>query len=462
MQDLTRGNIRGHIARYGAFMFTTMLFQTLYFLVDLYFVSGLGSAPVAAVSIAGNMMFMVMALTQALSVGTTTLVSHARGAGDMPAAQRSFNQAQSLALICALIFGSAAFSLRGPYAAAFTADAETARLAVAYLNWFLPAMLLQFPFATMAAALRGAGEVQLPSLIQVLTLLVNIILAPVLVAGWGTGVPLGVAGAGMATLISVAVGSVLLMALFLRPQQKLRFDAAELLHPALGLWRRLAAIGLPSGGEFALMAAFLAVVYTVLAQVGVSAQAGFGVGLRVMQSIFLPAMAVSFALAPIAGQNFGARRQDRVREALRSGVLFVSMLMFALSLLSYFAGGNMAALFLDDPAAIAVAREFLGIASFNFVPTGIIFCCAGLFQALGNTLPSLAASALRILAFAVPALWISTQPWFETHYLWYLSAASVVLQMTLAVVLLRRELRIKLADMPPVAETVATEAEQTA
>ncbi|WP_346838569.1 MATE family efflux transporter [Microbulbifer sp. SAOS-129_SWC] len=457
MQDLTRGAIRGHIARYGAFMFATMLFQTLYFLVDLYFVSGLGSAPVAAVSVAGNMMFMVMALTQALSVGTTTLVSHAFGAGDMPATQRIFNQAQLLALLCGLVLGSIAFALRGRYAAAFTADAETAQLAVQYLNWFLPAMLLQFPLTTMAAALRGAGEVKIPSLIQVLTLLLNIALAPVLVAGWGTGVPLGVAGAGLATLISVAAGTVLLLMFVLRPQQqKLRFGPRQFARPDFKLWQRIAAIGLPSGGEFALMAVFLAVVYTVLTDVGVSAQAGFGVGLRVMQSIFLPAMAVSFALAPIAGQNFGARQPERVRETLRSGLIAVSVLMFALSLLSYFAGGNLAALFLDDPAAIAVAREFLGIASFNFVPTGIIFCCAGLFQALGNTLPSLAASALRILAFAIPALWIGAQPWFETRQLWFLSAGSVILQMLLAALLLRRELRIKLADMPA-AEPVAAE-----
>ena len=274
--------------------------------MDLYFVADLGSAAVAAVGISGNLMFLVMALTQALTVGTTTLVSHAAGAKDMPATQRTFNQALLLALASSVILGGTAFALRGHYATAFTADAATAGLAVDYLNWFLPAMLLQFPLAAMAGALRGAGEVKLPSLIQVLTLLINIALTPVLVAGWGTGVPLGVAGAGIATLVATVIATLLLTGLFFRQEQKLKFQPDELRRPQFALWRRLAAIGLPSGGEFALMAAFLAVVYIVLSEVSVGAQAGFGVGLRVMQSIFLPAMAVSFALAPIAGQNPGA------------------------------------------------------------------------------------------------------------------------------------------------------------
>ena len=87
MQDLTQGSIPAHIARFAAFIFFTMLFQTLYFLVDLYFVGRLGSAAVAAVSIAGNLMFLVMAVTTALGVGTTTLVSQAIGAKDQPGAE---------------------------------------------------------------------------------------------------------------------------------------------------------------------------------------------------------------------------------------------------------------------------------------------------------------------------------------------------------------------------------------
>jgi putative MATE family efflux protein len=442
MQDLTQGAVAGHIARFAAFIFATMLFQTLYFLVDLYFVAGIGKEAVAGVSIAGNLMFVVFALTQALSVGTTTLVSHAVGAKDEARAEHAFNQAQVLALAVGLAFGVLAFATRHAYAAAFAADAATARLAVDYLDWFLPAMVLQFLLVAMASALRGAGDVKLASVVQVATVLLNAVLAPVLIAGWGTGRPLGVAGAGLATFISVAVGTLILVRGFTRPHVKLRLRPREW-RPDLALWRRLAAIGLPAGGEFALMAVFLAVIQAILAGVGADAQAGFGVGMRVMQAIFLPAMAVAFAIAPIAGQNVGAKLHDRVRETFRAGLIGACGVMAVITVLCHIAPERMVGFFTADPAVIAVGAEFLWIISFNFLAQGVIFTCSGMFQAFGNTVPALLASSLRILLFALPAVLIARQPWFELRYLWYLSVASVTVQMVVVLALTLRELRLR-------------------
>ena len=100
--------------------------------------------------------------------------------------------------------------------------------------------------------------------------------------------------------------------------------------------------------------------------------------------------------------------------------------------------------FTDEPAVIAVGGEYLRIISWNFVATGFIFTCAGLFQAFGNTLPSLAASATRLVTFAIPAVWLSRLPGFELRELWVLSVATVALQAVLSWWLLRREFRRRL------------------
>src|SRR5688572_17516900 len=122
MHDLTQGSITGHVVRYAAFIFVTLLVQTLYFLVDLYFVGHVGSEAIAAVSIAGNLMFLVMAMTTALGVGTTTLVSQAVGAKDLPGAEHAVNQSQALSLAVGLLFGVYAFATRRDFAALFAAD----------------------------------------------------------------------------------------------------------------------------------------------------------------------------------------------------------------------------------------------------------------------------------------------------------------------------------------------------
>src|SRR5215204_6936393 len=104
MQDLTIGSITRHIVKTTGFMLVTMVFQTLYVLVDLYWVGRLGKEAVAAVSVAGNLTFIVLAATQMLSVGTTTLVSHAAGRKEHGQANVVFNQSILLGIFSALVF----------------------------------------------------------------------------------------------------------------------------------------------------------------------------------------------------------------------------------------------------------------------------------------------------------------------------------------------------------------------
>lgn len=173
-----------------------------------------------------------------------------------------------------------------------------------------------------------------------------------------------------------------------------------------------------------------------------------------MQAIFLPAMAVAFATAPVAGQNFGAGRPDRVRATFRSAAWIGSSLMILLTLLCQVRPGLLIRVFSRDPDVLAVGAEFLAVISWNFVAQGIIFTCSGMFQALGNTVPALASSASRIVSFALPAIWLSSRPGFELRHLWYLSVATVLLQMTLSLLLLRREYGRRLAGAAPAAPPV--------
>lgn len=203
-------------------------------------------------------------------------------------------------------------------------------------------------------------------------------------------------------------------------------------------------IGLPAGGEFALMFVYMAVIYWVIRDFGAAAQAGFGVGTRLMQAIFLPAMAIAFATAPIAGQNYGARRPARVRETFRSAAIVSSLLMFTLTLACQWRPGWFVEGFTGDPEVIAVGSRFLQIISWNFVASGLIFTCSGIFQGLGHTWPALASSASRILTFMLPAIWMSTLPGLALDHVWFLSVASAAAQMIVSLVLLRRTMRERL------------------
>ncbi len=161
-------------------------------------------------------------------------------------------------------------------------------------------------------------------------------------------------------------------------------------------------IGLPAGAEFFLMFVYMAVIYAVIRGFGAAAQAGFGVGVRMMQAVFLPALAIAFAVPAIAGQNFGARDAARVRRTFATAAALNVGVMAALTLLCQWRPEWLVAGFAGDPEILAVAAGFMGIISWNFVATGLVFTCSGMFQGLGNTWPSLASSATRLVTFVTP------------------------------------------------------------
>jgi putative MATE family efflux protein len=447
VQDLTTGSVSRHLLKTTSFMLVTMLFQTLYFLADLYWVGRLGREAVAAVGLAGNLTFVVLAATQMLAVGTTTLVSHAAGRRDRDRATTVFNQSMLLGFASGFAFFAIGMPLRRAYADAIAADAQTAVLAVQFLTWFIPAMSLQYPVVSMSAALRGIGTFKPGMIVQTTTVIINIVLTPFLVFGW-LGLPaLGVKGAAIASFIALVVGTIWLSAYFRGSEAYLHIRPREW-RPQFPMWRAMLKVGLPAGAEFALTAVYLLLVYVVIRPFGAAAQAAVGIGLRVVQASFLPVVALGIAVAPVAGQNFGARLAPRVRQTFRSGAMMASGLMVIAMLVSIAAPGALISVFSDDPQVIAFGAEYLRIVAFNFLPSGIIFVASSMFQAMGNTIPPLMTSFGRMVIVGAAVVLISRIEGFRLAWIWYMAVGVTWMQMGTNLLLLRREFARRLTFPP--------------
>jgi putative MATE family efflux protein len=448
MKDLTQGSVTKHLLHMSAFMAVSMVVQTLYLLADLYWVGHLGKEAIAAVGVAGNMTMIVLALTQMLGVGTTTLISHAAGQKDQPRAELVFNQSFLMSILVALALGVLGFLLMNPYCNSLGADAATAKLAKSYLLWFIPALMLQFPLVSLGSALRATGIIKPTVGLQVLSVVLNIILAPFLIFGL-IGLPrLGVTGAALATFISILVADVLMLLYFEKKYHYLRLRL-PLFYPQTKIWSKMLGIGVPAGAEFVLLFVYITIVYGIIRGFGPAAQAGFGIGARVMQALFLPVVALSFAVAPVVGQNFGGRHADRVRRSVYSGIGIASVMMLTLALIVWLAPAAMIRFFSKDANVIAFGSDYLKIVSLNFVAAGVVFTTSSVFQGIGNTWPPLFSSMTRLALFVVPAILVARTPGFEIKHVWYLSVASQVLQMCINLLLLRRELRKKLKFEEP-------------
>ena len=170
-------------------------------------------------------------------------------------------------------------------------------------------------------------------IVQALAVIINIALAPVLIAGWGTGLALGVAGAGLASSVAVLIGRADAVDVFPQTGTLCRRRSCAMASAGSAQWKRILNVGLPAGGEFAIIFIWMAVIYYALRDFGAAAQAGFGIGTRVLGLIQMPALAIALAAGPIAGQNFGAGNGARVRETFTKAALIGTAVMIAFTIL---------------------------------------------------------------------------------------------------------------------------------
>jgi len=446
MKDLTQGSIVGHISTMAPQIFAGLIMIMLCQLIDLYFVSDLGDAAIAGVGAAGNAGFLINALTQVLSVGTVALISHAVGRKDQADANLVFNQSLGLSAACGILTLLAGSMLARFYMRSVAADGAVIEAGTTYLLWFMPALALQFAMLVMASALRGTGIVRPTMIVQTVTVIINIVLAPVLIAGWLTGRALGVAGAGLASSIAVVIG-VVMMGIYFHSSEHYVTIHRKLWRPQAAQWKRILKIGLPAGGEFAILFVSMAVIYFALRNFGAAAQAGFGIGSRLLGVIHMPAISIAFAAGAIAGQNFGAGNSERVKETFNRVVLLGTAVMVAFTLFAQWRPELWLGAFTRDPETIAIGALFLRMISLNLVAQGLIFVCSSMFQGLGNTKPVLLSSGARLITYSLPLIWLSATPGFRIEHVWYLSIATTTLQAGLSLLLLRLEFRKQLVPL---------------
>ena len=263
-------------------------------------------------------MFIVLAVSQMLGVGTTTLVSHAAGQQAITTARLLvFNQSQVLSMVVGVRVPRRRDGCCGtPYArGAERRCRRPRRWPSDYLLWFIPAMALQFGMVAMGAALRGTGNFKPGMVVQTATVIINIVLAPVLIFGWGTGVAAGRRRRGDRDARRRSrSASVWIVVLLLARRARICTFVPRDWQPQFALWRADAEDRPARRRRVRADGRLSVLVYVVSRPFGAAAQAGFGIGMRIVQACFLPVVALGFAVAPVAGQNFGARH-GRSRQA---------------------------------------------------------------------------------------------------------------------------------------------------
>ena len=256
--------------------------------------------------------------------------------------------------------------------------------------------------------------------------------------GLGHRNPLGVAGAGLASSIAIVAGVAMLWFYFSRLEKYVSFHA-EQWQPRLAVWKRMLTIGLPAGGEFFLMFTYMALTYWVIRHFGAAAQAGFGIGSRVMQGIFLPAMAIAFAAAPVPARTSARAASGTTCAKHFAAPCSSTGLMVALTLLCQWRPEALIAVFSNEPEVIEVGALFLRIISWNFVARASCSPARACSRRSATPCRRCSARSTRLLTYAVPVdLARFRSPAFASSSVWHLSVATVALQTIISLLLLQK------------------------
>ncbi|WP_419569445.1 MATE family efflux transporter [Rheinheimera sp.] len=406
--DLLNGDIRRTLTEMTVPVLFGMITLMSFNLVDTFFISMLGTAELAAVSFTFPVTFTVISLAIGLSIGTSAVIARAVGAG-----QHQDAKADGLAALWLSAYLVALLSIVGyfsidPLFRLLGAKADTLPFIHDYMEiWFFGAVFLITPMIGNAV-LRASGDTKTPSILMACAGLLNAVLDPILIFGWGPVPAMGVAGASLASLISWLLGFGLILHLLMYKRQLIE-RGHQSWQEFSRISRKILHIGLPAAGANMLTPLAMAVLTAVMASYGAEAVAAFGVGARLESIASLVILALSMTLPPFISQNLGACAYQRIELAYRTCIRFILQWQFAVYLLLCVTAPWLAAVFTADPQVARYICYFIWILPLGYGLQGLIILTNSSFNALHMPLSALQLSVVRLFVFYVPFAWVGGQ-----------------------------------------------------
>ena len=357
---------------------------TLVNIVNTMLVGHLGASALAAVGLSGTITMIGSTFFMAVATGTTALVAQSVGARDEIRANRVLEQSMLVALVLGLFSVLSVFPFRRQLLVLMGSQGESIEMGVSYMFY----LSLSLPFLALLfvgnAALRGSGDTRTPMTVMAGVNLVNVLLSLVLIRGLGPFPELGVTGAGIAAATAQSMGALAVLMVLMRGNNKLHLRRF-ITRPNRVLLKQLLDIGLPAGGESALMRLSFIAYTRAISSLGTVAYAAYLIAQRVESLNTMPAFGFSVAATTLSGQAIGARDPDRARKSVFACIRVSVMMSLVWASLCAFAPQFMLGLFTNDSEVIALGMGPLRVVAIAQPLMSIAIGLAGGLRGAGDT-----------------------------------------------------------------------------
>ena len=380
----------------------------LFTVVDTVYIGRLGAEPLAAMGFTFPISYIVMSIAMGLSVGTSSTIARAIGEGHQLRVQRLATDGLGLAFLIVTCFSLIGLTNLNTIFSLMGAKGEILELISDYMiPWCLGVGLLVIPMVGNGA-IRATGDTKTPATIMIIAGIVNIVLDPFLIFGIGPFPRLELQGAALATVFSWAMAFTASLWILGKREGMIRLPIFDPKY-SFDSWKRILYIGIPAAGTNMMEPLSMAVITRMISEYGEEAVAAFGVGGRLEALSLIGLWALSTAITPFIGQNFGAGNYDRIRAALRFGVKFSLIWGGAAFTVLYLLSGIIAPIFNDNKAVIASIVLFLQIIPISYAMYGISALVNSMFNALGKPLQASLVIILHLFVFVLPLAYLGSK-----------------------------------------------------
>ncbi|MEM7537099.1 MAG: MATE family efflux transporter [Chloroflexota bacterium] len=370
-------------------------------LVDTFFVGQLGTQQLAAISFTYPVVIVVLSISSGIGLGGSALIAHAIGEGDQARVRRITSDLILLALLIVILIASVGVLTVEPLFTALGAPSDVLALIDDYMFiWYIMVVVVLIP-QIGNLAIRATGDAKTPSIIMLVAVVINIILDPLLIFGWGPFPRLELVGAALATALSRVFTMIYALYILYFRDDMITFEWPGL-RALLISWRDILAIGIPAATTNMITPLSLGLLTRLVATHGVAAVGAFGVASRIDSLAIIVIWSLANILSPFVGQNWGAGNYDRVRRAIRLSLQFAMVWGVVMLLVLAPPGRWIASIFSDNPEVIDYVYLYLWIIPLGYGPQGVLRLAGFTLNVLNKPVYSMVLTLMQMFVFYIP------------------------------------------------------------
>ncbi|MCR5544040.1 MAG: MATE family efflux transporter [Eubacterium sp.] len=414
-----------------------MLVQALYNIVDSMFVSHVSEESLTAVTLAFPLQMMIISVGSGTGVGINAILSKALGEKKQKRANKAANNGILLAIIHFIIFIPIGIYVAEPFIRSQTSNGTIAEMGSAYLGICCMLSLGVFLQMTFERLLQSTGRTLLSMASQITGAVVNMILDPILIFGLLGFPALGVEGAAYATVCGQCVAACLGLFLNVKYNIEIQISLKKIFKPSWKTIKNIYAIGIPSILMMSIGSVMTYFMNKILDTFSSTAVAVFGAYFKLQSFIFMPVFGLNNGLIPVLAYNYGARKRDRIKEALSFSLKLAMGIMIFGMIAFWLIPGLLLKIFDASDNMISLGIPALRIISLSFPIAGACIAMGSIFQAFAKSKYSLMISIGRQLVVLIPAAWMLAQSG-ELKYVWFAFPIAEIASLLLSLFFFRR------------------------